>query len=262
MASTAAPRVALWLLLGFASIVPLSLAGKSGQTLSRTNATASSLENAMRLEDTGRLQQSLAAYNAWLKSNPQDANALARRGGVFFKLGDNERALVDFDRSIAVEPRLTPYLWQRGISLYYAERWDDCLEQFVSHRAVNPNDVENAAWHFLCAARKHRVETAQNLLLPVGPDQRVPMSAVYQLYQGRAETTFVLDQARALERGPISHRLFYAHLYVALWHEAHGRPDQVLSHLRSAVEQTFPHYMGDVARVHLAWLEEALEAGQ
>ena len=35
----------------------------------------------------------------------------------------------------------------------YAGRYQDCREQFESHRTVNPDDVENAAWHFLCVAR-------------------------------------------------------------------------------------------------------------
>ena len=50
-------------------------------------------------------------------------------------------------------PDEAPYLWQRGIALYYAGRYDDCRRQFESHRSVNPDDVENAAWHFLCVAR-------------------------------------------------------------------------------------------------------------
>jgi len=80
-----------------------------------------------------------------------------------------------------------PQLWQRGIALYYAGRYDDCRKQFEAHRTVNPDVVENAAWHFLCVARADSVAAARAALLPVGPDRRVPMHEVY----GMTETTAV-----------------------------------------------------------------------
>ena len=59
-----------------------------------------------------------------------------------------------FDELAKVIPDQAPQLWQRGIALYYAGRYTDCRRQFESHRTVNPDDVENAAWHFLCVARE------------------------------------------------------------------------------------------------------------
>ena len=57
--------------------------------------------------------------------------------------------------------------WQRGIALYYAGRYQDCREQFESHRTVNPDDVENAAWHFLvCCARRVSGESGSGRFLP------------------------------------------------------------------------------------------------
>src|SRR5262245_8155216 len=50
-------------------------------------------------------------------------------------------------------PADAPPCCQPGIPLYYAGRYRDCRAQFESHRTVNPNDVENAAWHSLCVAR-------------------------------------------------------------------------------------------------------------
>jgi lipoprotein NlpI len=50
---------------------------------------------------------------------------------------------------------------------------------------VNPEDVENAAWHFLCMARGESMEKAKRALLPVGPDSRVPMREIYEMFRGR-----------------------------------------------------------------------------
>ena len=45
-------------------------------------------------------------------------------------------------------PAKKPYLWQRGLSLYYAERFDECAEQFAVDVAVNPDDTEEQIWYW------------------------------------------------------------------------------------------------------------------
>jgi lipoprotein NlpI len=64
-----------------------------------------------------------------------------------------EESVAGFDRVIKLAPNAAPQLWQRGIAQYYVGRYKECRQQFELHRTVNPNDVENAAWHFLCVAR-------------------------------------------------------------------------------------------------------------
>src|SRR5207244_800732 len=81
------------------------------------------------------------------------ADDYVRRGMDQFQWGHIKESLADFDRAIALAPKQAPYLWQRGISLYYAGRYDDGRKQFELHQTVNGNDVENAAWRFLCMAR-------------------------------------------------------------------------------------------------------------
>lgn len=64
------------------------------------------------------------------------------------------RASLDgFDEIAARLPDSVPQLWQRGIAQYYDGRYKECARQFAAHRTVNPTDVENVAWHFVCVAR-------------------------------------------------------------------------------------------------------------
>src|ERR1044071_2605955 len=83
----------------------------------------------------------------------QDAGAILRRSVSDFQAGRVAESVRGFDELAKLRPDVAPQLWQRGIALYYAGRYVDCRTQFESHRTVNPNDVENAAWHFLCVAR-------------------------------------------------------------------------------------------------------------
>ena len=91
-----------------------------------------------------------------------------------FARGRIDESVASFEQLVAVAPRVMPQLWQRGIALYYAGKFNDCRRQFEAHRTVNPDDVENAAWHFLCVARAESPARARAALLPVGPDAARP----------------------------------------------------------------------------------------
>ncbi len=168
-----------------------------------------------------------------------------------FENGRIAEAASGFDRVAALAPGQAPHLWQRGIALYYAKRFSDCRKQFESHRTVNPNDVENAAWHFLCVTRAESEEKARAALLPVGPDSRAPMSEVYRMFQGQLTPKQVLAAA-----GESPSAQFYAHLYVGLYDEALGRHESALEHITAAAADRYSlaGYMHMVARVHLALL--------
>ena len=71
---------------------------------------------------------------------------------------------------------------------------------FESHRLVNPNDVENAAWHFLCVARQESPTAALAALLPVGPDSRMPMTEIYRMFRNALSPEGVIEAAQQAPR--------------------------------------------------------------
>jgi lipoprotein NlpI len=179
------------------------------------------------------------------------------RAVAHFTAGRVAESVAEFDTLVRLAPADAPYLWQRGIALYYAGRYGDCRAQFESHRTVNPSDVENAAWHFLCVARADSSQRAKAMLLPVGPDVRVPMREIYQMFGGELGPDEVLAAA-----GNRQQARFYAHLYVGLYSEAIGDRARTLEHLKAAADPLYADaggYMHIVARVHLATLVAAKE---
>jgi len=166
-----------------------------------------------------------------------------------FESGRVVESAAGFDALIDMSPSLAPQLWQRGIALYYAGRYADCRAQFELHRTVNPADVENAAWHFLCVAREESAPVARAMLLPVGPDPRVPMRQVYEMFRGTLTPEEVLTAA-----GEQASARFYAQLYLGLYFEALGQDALALDHIAAAAADRFARvggYMHTVARVHL-----------
>ena len=209
------------------------------------------------------LEKSIADLDRLIARSPRDAAAYQRRGEDHFRLGRFKESVADFDKVIELDPRREPYHWQRGISLYYAGEFDRGRNQFEKHKSVNPDDVENAAWHYLCVARLQGPEKARAVLIPVKGDERVPMAQVQELFAGAKTPDDVLAAAKAGKPGPdaLRRRMFYAHLYLGLYAEANGEADAAREHILLAAEKYADEdYMGDVARVHAAVLKRR-EAG-
>jgi lipoprotein NlpI len=193
------------------------------------------------------------AYPVGAQTPPERPQAVFNRAVADFRDGRIAESAAGFDTLAKLVPDQAPELWQRGIALYYAGRYADCRAQFESHRTVNPNDVENAAWHFLCVARAESPQRARAALLPVGPDSRVPMTQIYQMFKGSLAPEQVLAVA-----GTQPTSQFYAHLYVGLYDEALGDRKGALEHISAAAADRFAAsggYMHTVARVHLGILE-------
>ena len=95
-------------------------------------------------------------------------------------------------------------------------------------------------------------EEARSALLPVGPDRRIPMREIYEMFRGN------LSPASVLQAGgdaPLSQ--FYANLYAGLYLVALGDAEGGLGHIRTAAEDRFRRggYMHTVARVHVGLIE-------
>jgi lipoprotein NlpI len=205
----------------------------------------------------GRHALAIADLNVVLEHEPKFARAFQFRGVEHFKLGQIEDSISDFDRYLELQPDQAPEHWQRGISYYYAGRYHDGRKQFELHRRVNPQDVENAVWHFLCVAREEGVDEARRHLIPIERDKRVPMMEIFALFAGRATPDEVLTAAQtgSPDAAELNERLFYAHLYLGLYYEALGQNELTREHvLLAANKYPSSHYMGDVARVHAARL--------
>jgi lipoprotein NlpI len=179
--------------------------------------------------------------------DPQNPQLYIQRGMVSFQLGEIAASIDDFDRAEHLNPALTPYLWQRGIAYYYAERFEDGARQFEADLAVNGHDVEETVWRYLCQARLQGVRTARDSLLPVRDDARPVMSRVYQLFAGACDAERIVAQYR--NAGRREH--FYSSLYVGLYYEAERDRDLARRYVCLAADmQVMEDYMGWVAIVH------------
>jgi lipoprotein NlpI len=196
----------------------------------------------------------LALSASWLAEGPsQSPETIAELAEAEFVAGRVEESVAAFDRLAALVPSVAPTLWQRGIGLYILGRFRECAAQFADFHRIDPTDLENASWHFLCVARAESVDRARAGLLAAGPDARILRTQIYEMLAGRRTA----DDLMGLAAKSTALVQFYGHLYVGLYQEASGQRAAALEHLSAAASDQYAPYggfMNVVARVYLARL--------
>jgi lipoprotein NlpI len=201
----------------------------------------------IRRSDASTLTSDVQRLTSALAGDPRNPQLYIQRGMASFRLGDIAASIDDFDRAERLNPALTPYLWQRGIAYYYAERFEDGAKQFEIDLTVNGHDVEETVWRYLCQAQVQGAHAARHALLPVRDDSRPVMRWVHQLFAGTCEPERVIAQYHDSGR----RERFYSALSVGLYFEAARDPARARHYItRAADMHVTEDYMGWVAIVH------------
>jgi tetratricopeptide (TPR) repeat protein len=196
---------------------------------------------------TNSLENQLQHWNETISNQPNNPNAYIRRGMVYFQLAKIAESIQDFDTAEKLDIQIKPYLWQRGLSYYYAERFAEGAAQFEIDLTVNAQDVEETIWRYLCIARFSGVVEARKSLLPVKNDPRRIMRCVYDLFAGNCTTDDVLNVGKLQGlKGK-----FYSHLYLGLYYEAENYLDLAKAYILQAADNyKIDDYMWYLAVVH------------
>lgn len=197
-----------------------------------------------------------------LQQDDKLAAAYYYRGREHFRLGKIKESVADFDRYVELRPEVASRQWERGIALYYAGKYDKGAKQFELYQTFHDNDVENSVWRYLCMVPDHGIEKSRAVMLPIKNDPRVPMMQVYELYRGNLKPAEVLAECKRDDPPAevLAGRLFYAHLYLGLYHEVAGDEKLAKKYILLAADEELAKnpringYMWDVARIHASRL--------
>jgi lipoprotein NlpI len=233
---------------------PLSLPSSAADETAESLLTRAT-EAAQRRE----FDRAITLLTSLIEKDAKFADAWYLRGRANFCVGKIAESVADFDKFVQLSPNAESRQWERGIAYYYAGEFAKGAKQFELYQTYHDQDVENSVWRYLCVARTEGVEKAQSNMLPISEDRRVPMMQIYDLYRGKLKPDDVLTAAKAGSptKEVLNTRLFYAHLYLGLWHEAASRAAEAKEHLLKAEEHKIGHYMWDVAHVHAERLRKS-----
>ncbi len=200
-----------------------------------------------------------------IAQQPDDADLLSARGDALFFLGEFQAAAHDYDRMVQLNPALDASHWRRGIAWFYRGEYEKAARQFERYHSFDDVDRENGIWRYLCQFKADGAEKARAGLLKYEKDDREPFPDVYRLFAGEIPPEQVLKriETAAIDKPQREKRLFYAHLYIGLWHTVHDRPRQARGHLEKSVDNTWapsagygPRYMWHVGRLQLQLLAQ------
>ena len=178
-----------------------------------------------------------------------------------FQAGKIKESIESFRAAEKQNPAITPQLWQLGISLYYDQQFAAGQKLFETHKTVNPNDVENATWHFVCVAMQQKgedkaageaaIQTARKSLIKINTDRdtRVPMREIYEFYAGRGTADSVMAAAKKSANPSAD---MYANIYLGLYYEAAKKKNLARKHMQLAADAKLTgNYMHEVSKIHI-----------
>jgi protein O-GlcNAc transferase len=100
------------------------------------------LDQALEHHRAGRMRQARAAYNEFLRFQPDHVDALHLCGLTAQAEGDHSRAADSFTRAIRIQPKAPLYRLNRGRSLRALGRTDAAIEDFRTAAQLQPTLAE------------------------------------------------------------------------------------------------------------------------
>ena len=76
--------------------------------------------------------------NLALRLNPQYARTYSARGGYYFALGQNDKALADFRRALELDPQNDGTYYNRGCLYLKTEKYERAIKNFTQAIKLNP----------------------------------------------------------------------------------------------------------------------------
>lgn len=201
----------------------------------------------MNIIDADRLELDLSKCNKRLKISPFDPKLYIQRGMIYFKLARLKDSLKDFNKAEELNPQLTPYLWQRGLTYYYLGKYAKAGRQFELDLSVNSQDMEETLWLYLAIAKLENPQTAQDCLLPVKYDSRAFMRQIYQVFAGKASISTLTN----INPHASVKEIFFSSLYAGLYYFVQGDCTNANLYIKRAIDAKINDYMWHLACVHL-----------
>jgi tetratricopeptide (TPR) repeat protein len=90
--------------------------------------------------DKGELDLALADYTSALKIKPNFAEALSSRGIVYYFKNEYDKAIADYTAALKINPKYDEALFNRAITWHYKGEWDKAIADYTALLKINPKD--------------------------------------------------------------------------------------------------------------------------
>ena len=102
------------------------------------------LDAAHQALDAGQYQQAIAAYQAVLKRNPKNVEAITHLGVILATAGHDDSALEAFDKALAIDPKYAHAWWDKAHLLYEKKQdYKGAIQAFEKFVALIPSGEDH-----------------------------------------------------------------------------------------------------------------------
>jgi len=223
--------------------------GEIGRTQGTDDNLYQQIDRALAAE---KKDEAVELLGKAIAKEPSNVSLLQIRGETLFRMGKVKESVPDFDKVVELRPESKAANWQRGIALYYVGRFKDGAEQFEEHHRVNPDDVENTFWYFLCLAKADSMDAARKKIIPSRGDSRAPLMDVYRLVRAEATPQDVEKAIEGFDAGTAQRKQaeFYGYLYLGLWFDLQGDTAKAIDYLEKSLAAMNQGTMANAEKVN------------
>lgn len=133
------PRLSLWhTITGIVILLSITLLVFT-VTLSAQNATS---DEALKLQQEGKLQQAAQVWQTVVNNNPKDAEGFASLGGVYSKLKDFNQAAEAYRKALALDPKLPNASLNLGVAEFKQGHFNAAVEPLKSALDSDPSSMQ------------------------------------------------------------------------------------------------------------------------
>lgn len=155
----------------------------NGPTTEKPSQYAADLRRAKALHQQGSYDQAIQIYLNLEKQDPSDVDVHFLLGAAYEKVGQNQKALAEFQTAVELDPKHDKAWQQLGFLLLNRSDWQGAENAFQRSIDINPNS--GASWEglsqtYLVSQQAAKAEEAYRKLLQIEPQN---VQAIYNLGQ-------------------------------------------------------------------------------
>jgi lipoprotein NlpI len=221
---------------------------------SRQNLAVSYYNRGNAYFKKGDLDRAIADYNEAIRLNPKDFDNFTNRGLVYMHKGDFDRAIADYNEAIRLDPKSSIAYRRRGLVNLYSgslpQAWDDLNQS----RALNRKDAYAALW--LDIANNRNKLPSQLAGATTQLDMTMWPAPIVRLYLGQLTVEAVFAAADDPSAYTRNSRFCEANFYIGELELRGGRrikPRISSSSRPSTVRRTGTSFLPPKPRVICSW---------
>ena len=125
-----------------------------GPTIPKAPDADALLAQAVQLHEAGDLFGAVTNYEAYLKTNPDNAGARSNLGAAYVRLGRLPEGIAEYRKALALDPASPTYRFNLALALYKAARYAEAVTELQSTIEAAPRHL--GARLLLGASRQRR----------------------------------------------------------------------------------------------------------